>query len=65
MLWGHVARRGAEGELGIEARGPAIAGTALVAVGAPQDGQVVFGEVHAGVVPWVPVAAIARLHGDE
>lgn len=65
MLGRHVTRRGAEGELGIEARGPAIAGTALVAVRAPQDGHVVFGEVHARVVPWVAVAAVARLHGDE
>lgn len=59
MLWRHVTRRGAEGKLGVEACGPAIAITALVAVRAPQDVHVVFGEVHARIVPWVAVAAIA------
>ena len=65
MLGGHVTRRGAEGELGVEAGGPAIAVAGLVAVRAAEDGHVVVGQVHAGVIPWVAVAAVARLHGDE
>jgi hypothetical protein len=65
MLWRHVTRRSAEGEFGIKTCGPAIAVTALVAVRAPQDGHVIFREVHARVVPWVTVAAVPRLHGDE
>lgn len=63
MLGGHVARRGTEWKLCIKARWPAIA--AAVAVGTAKDGQVVLGEIHAGIVPRVAVATISGLHGDQ
>ena len=63
MLGCHVTRRGTEWKLCIKARWPAIA--AAVAVGTAEDRQVVFGEIHAGIVPRVAVATISGLHRDQ
>jgi hypothetical protein len=66
MLGGHVAGRRTERKLGVEARGPAIvAAAALVTVGAAEDGHIVLGQVHPGVIPGIAVATVPRLHRDE
>lgn len=64
MLGSHVARRSTEWKLDIKAHWPAIAAV-VVAMGATQDRQVVLGQIHSRIVPWVAVATLARLHGDK
>lgn len=63
MLGSHVPWRGTEWKFGVKARGPAIA--AAVAVRTSEDRHVVLGKVHARIIPWVAVATVSRLHGDQ